>query len=93
MLSQLRLQRLLKGLKAVEVAKRAGVSPALLSRIEQGQVRPSRRVRRRLSQVLSVPERLLFSDILLPSQTTSRSVQKRIAASHRTRRKQARQTA
>lgn len=62
MLSQLQLQRLVRGLKAIEVARRAGVSPTLLSRIERGQVRPSLRVRRRLSRVLRVPEQTLFGD-------------------------------
>jgi len=62
MVTQLRLHRLFSGLKAIEVARRAGISPTLLSRVERGQVRPSLRVRRRLSRVLRVPEQTLFGD-------------------------------
>lgn len=50
-----------KGLKQVELARRAGISESLLSRIENGQVkRPSFETVRRLADALDTPCEELF---------------------------------
>lgn len=60
MLSQLQMLRLSKGLKAVDVASKAGISPSLLSKIERGHIRPADRTKKRLAKALRVGVKTLF---------------------------------
>lgn len=52
----LRTVREARGLSLREVARRAGIDPAHLSRIERGLVSPSVAVLKRLADVLGLPE-------------------------------------
>lgn len=53
-------QRILLDLTQYELAKKAGVSPTLIRRIEKGERSPSARTLRKLADVLSIGEIELF---------------------------------
>ncbi len=59
----LRAVRIARGLSLREVARRAGLDPAHLSRVERGLVRPSLRTLRTLAGVLELRE---LSKLLKP---------------------------
>ena len=60
MLTLLKFHRLTKEMKISELAKRAKVSVSLLSRIESGKSRGSKRTRTKISTILEIPEKILF---------------------------------
>ena len=56
----LRIVREARGLTGRELARRCGVHPSLVSKIEHGAVRPWPAFRRRAAESLGVDEALLF---------------------------------
>jgi transcriptional regulator with XRE-family HTH domain len=58
--SPLRRERLLQGLRQVDLSAIVGISQATLSEIELGQLRPSPRLRARFATALEVDIRILF---------------------------------
>jgi transcriptional regulator with XRE-family HTH domain len=60
MLTPLKFHRLSQQIKALELAKRAKISSSLLSKIETGKIKASRKTRKKLSNELSIPEAVLF---------------------------------
>jgi transcriptional regulator with XRE-family HTH domain len=57
---QLKRERLLMGLRLIDVAEAAGLSPSLISKIERGKVNPSLSTLHRLAQVLCTNVSALF---------------------------------
>ena len=62
MLTQLKFQRLARNIKAIELAKKAKISVSLLSKIETGQIRPSKRARRKIAEAMGLSEKILFGE-------------------------------
>lgn len=63
MLLLVKRRRLELGLEQAEVARRVGVSPTALSRIERGTQLPWPALRARLSEFYGIPESELFFDV------------------------------
>ncbi len=62
MLTQLKLQRLARDMKAVELAEKARMSVALLSKIETGKIVASQKSRRKLAEAMGLSQKLLFGE-------------------------------
>lgn len=60
MLTVLRYQRLLRGWKATEVARRLTISASYYSRIESGKLKPAAGLRRRIARLFRASQRALF---------------------------------
>lgn len=60
MLTQLRIFRMSKEIKLIELAKKTGLSVSFLSRIEMGQNKGSPQTRRKIAKALGVSETILF---------------------------------
>lgn len=58
---QLKRQRLLKGLRLVDVAEKAGLSPSLISKIERNRINPSLSTLHRIAKVLETSVSALFA--------------------------------
>ena len=60
MLTQLRIFRMSRGIKLIELANRSGVSVSFLSQIETGKFRGTKETQRRIAKALGVSEEILF---------------------------------
>jgi transcriptional regulator with XRE-family HTH domain len=60
MVTPLRFYRLSKNIKALELARKADISPSLVSKIENGFTCGSKETRMKISKVLDIPEKNLF---------------------------------
>jgi transcriptional regulator with XRE-family HTH domain len=60
MFTQIKFVRLGKGTKLIELAKSAKVSPSLLSKIENGKCRGSKKTRLNIAKALGATEDSLF---------------------------------
>ena len=58
--TNLRLVRILRGVTQDDLAVGIGVDPAIIGRIERGVIRGTPEQRRRLAQILKIPESQLF---------------------------------
>lgn len=59
---QLKIFRITKGLKAKDLAKRAGITSTYLSLIETGKAFPSSKVQSRLARTLGFSKKALFNN-------------------------------
>ena len=62
-MSPLKEFRLARGLMQIEISKRIGISPQLLSKYEWGGIVPAPEIRRRLSIALDVNPSVLFPGV------------------------------
>jgi len=62
-MTQLELQRRLRGIKQGDLAKAMGLSQEFVSGVERRLMVPSRNFKRRASKALRLPEKFLFSEI------------------------------
>lgn len=60
MLTQLRIFRMSRGLKLIELAKLSGVSVSFLSQVETGKFRGTNKTKERIAKALGVSKELLF---------------------------------
>ena len=60
MLTQLRIFRMTKGIKLIELAELSGVSVSFLSQIETGKFKGTKKTRRKIAFALGISEELLF---------------------------------
>ncbi len=61
--TELKRARIRSGLMQVELARRAGVSPSMLSRYEKGWAVPTKPTASKLSKALGIPVSELFADV------------------------------
>ena len=59
-ITKLELTRRQKGFRAKELAKRMEISPVIVSQIETGERKPYPKFKRLASEILEVPEDILF---------------------------------
>jgi transcriptional regulator with XRE-family HTH domain len=60
MISKLKFVRLTKGIRAKDLARRVGVTPAYISLLERGNRTPSKEVKRRIAKALNFPMKALW---------------------------------
>lgn len=60
MLTPIKLYRITKGIKAVEIAKKANISVSMFSKIENGVSPGSKKTRESLAKAVGVSEKNLF---------------------------------
>ncbi len=60
MLTQLRIFRMSKGVKLIELAKLSGISVSFLSQIETGKFKGTKETRRKIAKALGVSGEILF---------------------------------
>lgn len=62
MLTQLRIFRMTRGIKLIELASLSGVSVSFLSQIETGKFKGTKETRHKIAQALGVSEEILFGN-------------------------------
>lgn len=62
MLTQLRIFRMSKGIKLIELAELSGVSISFLSQIETGKFKGTKETRKKIAKALGVSEEMLFGN-------------------------------
>lgn len=62
MLTQLRIFRMSRGIKLIELAELSGVSISFLSQIETGKFKGAKETRRKIAKALDVSEEILFGN-------------------------------
>jgi len=60
MFTQLKFVRLGQGIKLMDLAKKAKISPSLLSKIENGKFKGSEKARARIAEIFDVAPEILF---------------------------------
>ncbi len=60
MLTPLKFYRMSQQIKAIDLAKYASISASLLSKIETGKIKASKKTRKRLAIELGIQEAVLF---------------------------------
>lgn len=62
MLTQLRMFRMTRGIKLIELASLSGVSVSFLSQIETGKFNGTKKTRSKIAKALGVSEEILFGE-------------------------------
>lgn len=62
MLTQLRIFRMSRGIKLIELARMSGVSISFLSQIETGKFRGSDKTQEKIAKALDVSKTILFGE-------------------------------
>ena len=60
MLTPLKFHRLTKDIKSSDLANKSNISVSMLSKMEAGITRGSKKTRKNISVVLDIPEKILF---------------------------------